>query len=182
MSRTRRAALLLGGLAASDVSRREAALADRLAPLVDVVVAQRDLDPRRALRLEDLAVRRVPARYAPIGAATVPAELVGRRLAVPVPRGGPLGISQLSDPATTAGAPVASGERTVEVGGSGGRGGRRRKRRRHGFKHGVRVSGSHPRPVHRSPSSTRIRPIRRRSPAARGSRRTSRAKACAAAR
>lgn len=125
MTRTRRAALLLGlalllgGLAASDVSRREAAMAQRLAPLVDVVVAQRDLDPRRGLRLEDLAVRRLPARYAPIGAATVPEELVGRRLAVAVPRGGPVGISQLSDPAASAGAPVARGERAVEVVGSG---------------------------------------------------------------
>ncbi len=125
MTRTRRAALLLGlalllgGLAASDVSRREAALAERLTPLVDVVVAQRDLDTRRGLRLGDLSVRRLPARYAPIGAATVPEELVGRRLAVPVPRGGPLGISQLSDPTAAAGAPVARGERAVEIVGSG---------------------------------------------------------------
>ena len=125
MSRTRRAALLLGlalllgGLAASDVSRREAALTERLAPLVDVVVAQRDLEPRRGLRLGDLAVRRLPARYAPVGAATVPEELVGRRLAVPVPRGGPVGISQLSDPALATGAPVARGERAAAVVGSG---------------------------------------------------------------
>ena len=125
MSRTGRAALLiglallLGGLAASDVARREAALESRLAPLVDVVVAHRDLAPRRRLRLDDLAVRRLPARYAPVGAATVPEELVGRRLAVPVASGGPVGISQLEDPAATAGAPVSRGERAVEIVGLG---------------------------------------------------------------
>lgn len=125
MTRFRRAALLLGlalllgGLAASDVSRREAALRASLAPLVDVVVAGEDLAPRHRLRLRDLAIRRLPARYAPVGAATVPEELLGRRLAVPVPAGAPLGVAQLHDPRTTAGAPVAHGERAVEVVGLG---------------------------------------------------------------
>ena len=55
MTRRRRGALLiglalaLGGLAASDVGRREAAVRAQLAPLVDVVVAGRDLPPRRRL-------------------------------------------------------------------------------------------------------------------------------------
>ena len=125
MTRGRRAglllglALLLGALAASDVARREAALEASLAPLVDVVVADRELDPRRRLRMSDLAVRRLPARYAPVGAATVPEDLVGRRLAVRVPAGGALGIAQLQDPQATAGAPVAHGERAVEVVGLG---------------------------------------------------------------
>ena len=125
MSRARRAALLLGlalllgGLAASDVARREAAVRASLAPLVDVVVADEDLAPRRRLRLDDLAVRRLPARYAPIGAATRPEEVVGRRLAVPVPSGGPLGIAQLQGPQAMAGAPVAHGQRAVEVVGLG---------------------------------------------------------------
>ena len=125
MTRSRRAALLLGlalllgGLAASDVSRREAALRASLAPLVDVVVAGEDLAPRQRLRLTHLAIRRLPARYAPVGAATVAEELVGRRLAVPVPAGAPLGVAQLHDPQTAAGAPVAKGERAVEVVGLG---------------------------------------------------------------
>jgi pilus assembly protein CpaB len=125
VSRVRRAsvllglALLLGGLAASDVARREAALRASLAPLVDVVVADDDLAPRHRLRLRDLAIRRLPARYAPVGAAAVPEELVGRRLAVPVPRGGAVGIAQLHDPQATTGAPVAHGERAVEVVGLG---------------------------------------------------------------
>jgi pilus assembly protein CpaB len=121
MTRTRRAALLmglallLGGLAGSDVARREAALRASLAPLVDVVVADRDLAPRHRLRPDDLAVRRLPARYAPVGAATVPEDLIGRRLAIPVPSGGALGPAQLQDPQATAGAPVAHGQRAVEV-------------------------------------------------------------------
>ena len=71
MSRRRRAALLLGlalvlgGLAASDVARREAALRAQLAPLVDVVVARGDLPAGRALRPDDLAVRRVPPATRP---------------------------------------------------------------------------------------------------------------------
>ena len=100
MTRRRRGALLiglalaLGGLAASDVGRREAAVRAQLAPLVDVVVAGRDLPPRRRLATADLALRRIPARYAPVGAASVPEEVVGRRLelrgpARRVPRRGP---------------------------------------------------------------------------------------------
>lgn len=121
MTRPRRAALLLGlalllgGMAAADVARREAMLESRLAPLVPVVVAGADLRAERKLRLADMAVRRLPARYAPVGAATVPGELVGRTLAVPVPRGAPVGVSALSDPTTAAGAPVGPGERAVEL-------------------------------------------------------------------
>lgn len=125
MTRARRAvlllglSLLLGGLAASDVSRRERALEQRLAPLVDVVVAADDLDARRALRLSDMAVRRLPAMYAPVGAASSPGEIAGRELGVAVPRGGPLGNAQITDPGAAAGAPVGHGERAVEVVGLG---------------------------------------------------------------
>jgi pilus assembly protein CpaB len=113
-------ALLLGGLAASDVSRREAAVRDQLAPLVDVVVAGADLETGRRLRTSDLSVRRMPARYAPAGAAFEPAELVGRRIGVPVPRGGYLAAGQLdveSGPAGAAG--VRRGERAADVVGTG---------------------------------------------------------------
>ena len=74
MSRRRRAAALLGlaavlgGLAASDVARREAAVRAQLGPLVPVVVAGGDLEPGRELTARDLAVREVPERYAPAGA------------------------------------------------------------------------------------------------------------------
>ena len=98
MSRRRRAALLLGlalvlgALAASDVARRESALRAELAPLVEVVVARGPLEAGRRLRAGDLARRAVPERFAPVGAAGVgPRLLVGRRLAVPVAEGGPVG-------------------------------------------------------------------------------------------
>ena len=124
MTRRRRGALLiglalaLGGLAASDVSRREAAVRAQLAPLVDVVVAGRDLPPRRRLRMEDLALRRIPERYAPVGAASLPEEVLGRRPAAPIPRGAYLGAGQLEDE-TLARPRIRRGERAVEVAGAG---------------------------------------------------------------
>ena len=78
MSPRRRAALLLGlalvlgGLAASDVARRESALRAELAPLVDVVVARTNLAAGHRLAARDLARRPVPARFAPAGAAGTP--------------------------------------------------------------------------------------------------------------
>ncbi len=125
MTRGRRAALLigmsllLGSLAAADVARREDALNRRLAPLIDVVVAAEDLDSRHKLKLADMAIRRIPAMYAPVGAALSPAEIAGRELAVAVQQGGTLGASQLADPAAGAGAPVGRGERAVEILGLG---------------------------------------------------------------
>ena len=121
MSRRRRAAVLLGlalvlgGLAASDVARRESALRARLGPAVDVVVARADLAAGRPVAARDLAVRSVPARYAPVGAATVPETLIGLRLAAPVPRGGHLGPALIATEPEVAGPPVGKGERAVEV-------------------------------------------------------------------
>lgn len=121
MSRRRRAALLaglalvLGGLAASDVARREAALREQLAPLVDVVVARRALDAGHRIRAHDLGVRRVPARFAPPGAPAVAEVLVGQRLAVPVPGGGAVTALMLERPPPVAAALVRPGERAAEV-------------------------------------------------------------------
>ena len=123
MSRRRRAALLLGlalvlgGLAASDVARRESELRAELAPLVDVLVAQRDLEAGHRLAPADLARRSVPARFAPAGAeGAVPELLTGRRLAVPVARGGAVG-PLLIEPARAASRRTASrrGERAAEL-------------------------------------------------------------------
>jgi pilus assembly protein CpaB len=125
VSRRRRAffllglALVLGGLAASDVARREAAVRAQLGPPVEVLVARTDLAPGRELRAGDLAVRRIPARYAPVGAAAVPETLIGRRLAAAVPRGGPLGPGLLETAPDVAGPPVRRGERAAEVVGLG---------------------------------------------------------------
>ena len=125
MTRRRRGALLiglalaLGGLAASDVGRREAAVRAQLAPLVDVVVAGRDLPPRRRLATSDLALRRIPARYAPVGAASVPEEVVGRRLTSAAPRGVYLGAGLFQDESAPGPAKMRKGERAVEVAGAG---------------------------------------------------------------
>jgi pilus assembly protein CpaB len=122
VSRRRRAAVLLGlalvlgGLAASDVARRESALRAQLAPLVDVVVARRDLPAGRRIAPADLARRPVPARFAPAGAAGAPPELlVGGRLAVPVAAGDPVGPGLLEAPGRPPGADVGRGERAAEV-------------------------------------------------------------------
>jgi pilus assembly protein CpaB len=143
VSRRRRGALLLGlaltlgGLAASDVARREAAMRDQLAPLVTVVTAGRGLEPGRPLRAADLALRRIPARYAPVGAAEPPEELLGRKLVAAVPRGGYIGAELVAREDMTVTAPVRRGERAVEVAGlappeligAGGRGSRSRTSR-----------------------------------------------------
>ena len=121
MSRGRRGvalvglAAVLGGLAAADVARRESAVADRLGPLIDVVVARRDLSPDRELAPGHLAVRRVPERYAPAGAVAVPAALAGARLAVPVARGAYVTAGMLAADPATAGPGVRAGERALEV-------------------------------------------------------------------
>jgi len=122
MSRRRRAALLLGlalvlgALAGSDVARREAALRAELAPLVDVVVARGPLKTGEKVAAGDLARRSVPARFAPAGAAGVAPELlIGRRLAVPVPAGGPVGPLLLEPAPPPPGAGVGRGERAAEV-------------------------------------------------------------------
>jgi pilus assembly protein CpaB len=119
MSRRRRAALLLGlalvlgALAASDVARREAALRDQVGPAVHVLVARTWLAAGRRVKPGDLAVRRVPERFAPTGALPVPELVIGERLAVAVPAGAPVGEHLLE---RAAAAPVMRpGERAAEV-------------------------------------------------------------------
>ena len=46
-------------------------------------------------------MRRVPARYAPVGVAVVAESVIGRRLAAAVPRGGYLGPGQLTTEPTS---------------------------------------------------------------------------------
>jgi pilus assembly protein CpaB len=109
-------ALLLGGLAASDVAGREAALRRRVGPLVGVVVARRALEPGTALRASDLGVRRVPTRFAPAGAFPSPTGLIGARLAGAVPAGADVTSAALDDgEAPRPGAPVRAGERVADV-------------------------------------------------------------------
>jgi pilus assembly protein CpaB len=109
-------ALLLGALAASDISGREAALRREVGPLVDVVVAGHTLSAGKPLRQQDLTVRQVPERFAPSGGFSRPGDLVGLRLANPLPEGAdvtPAAVDRGED--TAPGAPVQAGERVVDV-------------------------------------------------------------------
>jgi pilus assembly protein CpaB len=108
-------ALALGGLAAADVSRRERALRAQLGPLTDVVVARRLLAAGHVVRLGDLGVRRLPARYAPAGEPGFAGALAGQRLAVAVPAGGPVTPELLARAPRTPEAAVAGGQRAIEV-------------------------------------------------------------------
>ncbi len=123
MSRRRRAALLLGlalvlgGLAASDVAQREAVLDRRLGPLRPILVTSAAVPPRARLARQRLSVRPIPARFAPPGALSTPADAEGLRAAVALPAGAYLTSSVLVDPeaAGGTGAPVRRGERVAEV-------------------------------------------------------------------
>jgi pilus assembly protein CpaB len=121
MSRRRRAALLLGlslvlgALAASDVARREAALREQVGPAVEVLVARAPLAAGRRVRVGDLAVRRVPERFAPAGAAPVPELVIGDELAVSVPAGAPVGEHLLARAAAEPVPVMRRGERAAEV-------------------------------------------------------------------
>jgi pilus assembly protein CpaB len=109
-------ALALGGLAASDVAGREAKLRRELGPSVPVVVAAHALARGHAVRAADLAVRHVPARFAPAGAVGDTIEVTGLRLAAALPAGADVTSAIVtSAPAAEAGAPVRSGERVVDL-------------------------------------------------------------------
>ncbi len=120
VSRRRRAALLLGlalvlgALAASDMGRREAALRAQMGPMVAVVTAARALPAGRRLDTGDLAVRRMPERFAAGGVAALPELLVGRRLAVAVPADAAVAEHLLAEDGAP-GAAVGRGQRAAEI-------------------------------------------------------------------
>jgi pilus assembly protein CpaB len=121
VSRRRRAfalaglALVLGALAASDVAGREAALDRRLGPAVPVVVARTDLPAGRVVRASDLAVRRVPARYAPAAAFSDPAQASGLRTTAQVVHGTDLLPAVLANGDSADGASLRPGERVADL-------------------------------------------------------------------
>ena len=96
-TRRRRGAVLLclalacGGLAASEVSGRLSEIETRVGPLVPVLTARAEL--RQGTRLEEhdadrlLAVREVPARFAPGDALSSVVDAAGLRAAVSIPPG-----------------------------------------------------------------------------------------------
>jgi pilus assembly protein CpaB len=122
VSRRRRAALLLGlavllgALAASDITSRERALDRRLRPLVPVVVAERPVRSGARLAVGALAVRVVPARYAPGQSFRAPGQVAGRRVAVDVPAGADVTAAVLDRGAPEpAAAALRPGERVASV-------------------------------------------------------------------
>jgi pilus assembly protein CpaB len=121
MIRRRRAAallglaLLLGGLAASDVAGREAALRRAVGPTVPVVVVRSRLAAGQAFDARHLAIRRVPARFAPAMAYRSTSALAGTRAAVALEAGEDVGPSSVDDGTHAAGAPVRAGERVAEL-------------------------------------------------------------------
>ncbi|HVE67560.1 MAG TPA: Flp pilus assembly protein CpaB [Solirubrobacteraceae bacterium] len=120
MSRRRRGflllglALVLGGLAAADVSRREAALERRLGPAVPVVVARGAIEAGTRLEPAHLGVRRVPARFAPAAAFTAARELVGLRAAVAIAPGDDLSPGEVGG-GDSGGPVLRRGERVADV-------------------------------------------------------------------
>jgi pilus assembly protein CpaB len=110
-------ALLLGGLAASDVASRESALREQLGPAVGVVVARTEIAAGDRLTRDALAVREVPERYAPRGAVSDPGALVGMRVRADVGAGQELlpALVAGSEDARSSGPAVRAGERVAEV-------------------------------------------------------------------
>ncbi len=123
MTRRRRAAaliglaLILGALAASDVAGREAALRREIGPAVPVLVARTAIAEGARIRPQALAVRHVPARYAPAGAFTAAREVSGLRAAVAIPSGADLDAAMIDDGVrdAPAGPALRAGERIAQV-------------------------------------------------------------------
>ncbi len=128
MRRRRRAfvllalALLSGWIAASDVRGTQRRARAALGPLVTAVVAREDLRAGRTVTGTQLELRTVPARFLPPDALASPADAVGQRAAVELPRGSYITASELGTGApadTTAPAALAPGERALAVTASG---------------------------------------------------------------
>jgi pilus assembly protein CpaB len=122
MSHRRRAlllgglALVLGGLAASNVAGREAALARRAGGLVGVVVAREPIPAGAAVRRRALAIRRVPRHFAPAGAVASPDAIAGLRAAVDIAPGSDIAASMVGGGrARPVGPAIRRGERIARV-------------------------------------------------------------------
>lgn len=123
-ARRRRGALMLslslacGGLAASEVKSRSAAVEQQVGVPVTVVTVRKDLKPGTELTAKLLATRVVPARYAPPDALTDAQAAVGLRTAGALGKGAYLTAGALdtqgADPEEARSGP-GKGERAIEL-------------------------------------------------------------------
>src|SRR4051794_2507001 len=130
--RRRRAVVLLavalacGGLAASRLQTREREVEAAVGPLVPVVVTRADVPPGTRLKPQQLAVRQLPARFAPRDALAAPDQVAGQRTGAALPAGGYVTAGALQTPGganddgALPGMPVKRGERSVDVAVAGG--------------------------------------------------------------
>jgi pilus assembly protein CpaB len=116
-------ALACGGLAASEVSTRTAAVEERVGPLVNVVTVTAPIEPGTKLTgkqvAASLSVRAVPASFAPPDALTDPAQATGLKTGGALEPGSYLTASAFDDGveggAARRGTGVRNGERALEV-------------------------------------------------------------------
>lgn len=104
------------------VSGYRSSVADSYGALVPVVVATDGLAPHAPIGpkvlTRGLTVRRVPARFVPVGALSRPEEAIGMRTAIEIPAGSYLTRESLDVPAaesSSAGPRLARGRRPVEI-------------------------------------------------------------------
>lgn len=117
------AAALCAGLAASAIGGAGSGIESQLGPLRPVLVATEALPAGRVLSSRALArsveLRRVPERFLPAGALSIPELAAGRRTLAPVPAGGYLLSNALRTPGSASEAarpaPPAAGGRAVEL-------------------------------------------------------------------
>ena len=125
-ARRRRGVLLLlvalasGGLAASEVHDRERRATERLGPSIDVLVAARDLRAGGRIGRAALAIRRVPARFAPPDALTSADGAIGARSRVALASGTYITGGLFAGSSERRGQGLKSGERAVTIQVAGG--------------------------------------------------------------
>jgi pilus assembly protein CpaB len=125
-ARRRRGLLLLcvalasGGLAASEVHDREQRAAASLGAEVRVLVATTDIRAGGRVERDAVALRRVPARFAPPDALPSAEGAVGARTAASVAAGSYLTAALFEDGQRPADGALRRGERTVTVEVAGG--------------------------------------------------------------
>lgn len=107
------AAVACAVLAATVAGRYRSSVEGQYGPLRPVVVAAASLEPGRPLGpaeiAERLAVRRVPARFAPAGALRRPRDALGRSPGTTIPAGAYLLSSQLVVPSVRPPSPPSPG-------------------------------------------------------------------------